>query len=72
MINGKKIAVGKPAYNTEKTLEKTVRELLGVVDIELLVATASTIGNAFLGDLSHDCVAIPTTSIYSTTRGQRP
>jgi hypothetical protein len=72
MINGMKIAAGKPAYNAEKILEKTVRELLGAVDIKLLVATASTIGNAFLGDLSHDCVAIPTTSICSTTRGHCP
>jgi hypothetical protein len=72
MIDGKKIAVGNPAYNAEKTLEKTVRELLGVVDIRLLVAMASTIGNVFLGELLHDCVAIPTTIICRTTRGQRP
>jgi len=27
MINGKRIAVVMPAYNAEKTLEKTVQEL---------------------------------------------
>jgi len=29
MINGKRIAVVMPAYNAEKTLENTVRELTG-------------------------------------------
>ena len=37
MINGKRIAVVMPAYNAEKTLEKTVRELSDVVDIKILV-----------------------------------
>jgi glycosyltransferase involved in cell wall biosynthesis len=37
MINGKRIAVVMPAYNAEKTLEKTVRELSEVVDIKILV-----------------------------------
>jgi glycosyltransferase involved in cell wall biosynthesis len=37
MINGKKIAVVMPAYNAQKTLEKTVRELPDVVDIKILV-----------------------------------
>ena len=37
MINGKKIAVVLPAYNAEKTLEKTVRELSDVVDFKILV-----------------------------------
>jgi glycosyltransferase involved in cell wall biosynthesis len=37
MINGKKIAVVMPAYNAEKTLEMTVRELSEVVDIKILV-----------------------------------
>ncbi len=37
MINGKKIAVVMPAYNAQKTLEQTVRELPDVVDIKILV-----------------------------------
>src|SRR3984957_5287856 len=37
MINGKRIAVVMPAYNAEKTLEKTVRELPETVDIKILV-----------------------------------
>ena len=37
MINGKRIAVVLPAYNAEKTLEATVRELPEVVDIKILV-----------------------------------
>jgi glycosyltransferase involved in cell wall biosynthesis len=41
MINGKRIAVVMPAYNAEKTLEKTVRELSDVVDIKILVDDCS-------------------------------
>ena len=41
MINGKTIAVVMPAYNAEKTLEKTVRELSEVVDIKILVDYSS-------------------------------
>jgi len=41
MINGKKIAVVMPAYNAEKTLEKTVSELSDVVDIKILVDDSS-------------------------------
>jgi glycosyltransferase involved in cell wall biosynthesis len=41
MINGKRIAVVMPAYNAEKTLEKTVRELSDVVDIKILVDDSS-------------------------------
>jgi glycosyltransferase involved in cell wall biosynthesis len=41
MINGKKIAVVMPAYNAEKTLEMTVRELSDVVDIKILVDDSS-------------------------------
>ncbi len=41
MINGKRIAVVMPAYNAEKTLERTVRELSDVVDIKILVDDAS-------------------------------
>src|ERR1700720_1465861 len=37
MINNNRIAVVMPAYNAEKTLEKTVRELPAVVDIKILV-----------------------------------
>jgi glycosyltransferase involved in cell wall biosynthesis len=37
MINSKRIAVVLPAYNAEKTLEATVRELPGLVDIRILV-----------------------------------
>jgi glycosyltransferase involved in cell wall biosynthesis len=37
MINGKRIAVVFPAYNAEKTLEATVRELPDIVDIRILV-----------------------------------
>jgi glycosyltransferase involved in cell wall biosynthesis len=37
MINGKRIAVVLPAYNAEKTLQATVRELPEIVDIRILV-----------------------------------
>jgi glycosyltransferase involved in cell wall biosynthesis len=37
MINGKRVAVVLPAYNAEKTLEATVRELPELVDMCLLV-----------------------------------
>jgi glycosyltransferase involved in cell wall biosynthesis len=37
MLNGKRIAVVLPAYNAEKTLEATVRELPALVDIRILV-----------------------------------
>jgi glycosyltransferase involved in cell wall biosynthesis len=37
MINGKSIAVVLPAYNAEKTLEATVREIPDLVDIRILV-----------------------------------
>ena len=42
MINGKRIAVVLPAYNAEKTLEATVRELPGLVDTTILVDDHST------------------------------
>ena len=41
MINGKRIAVVMPAYNAERTLEMTVRELSDVVDIKILVDDCS-------------------------------
>ncbi len=37
MINGKRVAVVLPAYNAEKTLEATVRELPDIVDTCILV-----------------------------------
>jgi glycosyltransferase involved in cell wall biosynthesis len=37
MVNGKRIAVVLPAYNAEKTLEATVRELPDLVDTTILV-----------------------------------
>jgi glycosyltransferase involved in cell wall biosynthesis len=37
MLNGKRIAVVLPAYNAEKTLEATVRELPDLVEIRILV-----------------------------------
>ncbi len=41
MINGKRVAVVMPAYNAERTLEKTVRELPDIVDIKILVDDSS-------------------------------
>lgn len=41
MIDDKRIAVVLPAYNAEKTLEKTVRELSDLVDIKILVDDSS-------------------------------
>ena len=37
MINGKRVVVVLPAYNAEKTLEATVRELPELVDAKILV-----------------------------------
>src|SRR5271155_4616844 len=50
MINGKRIAVVMPAYNAERTLEKTVRELPAEVDIKILVDDASTDETAHLSE----------------------
>jgi len=44
MINGKRIAVVLPAYNAEKTLELTVRELPDLVDSCILVDDHSSDG----------------------------
>jgi glycosyltransferase involved in cell wall biosynthesis len=44
MINGKRIAVVMPAYNAEKTLESTIKELPELVDIRILVDDSSTDG----------------------------
>src|SRR6202161_4117588 len=41
MINGKRIAVVMPAYNAERTLEMTVRELSELVDIKILADDSS-------------------------------
>lgn len=41
MINGKRVAVVMPAYNAEKTLEMTIRELTDLVDIRILVDDSS-------------------------------
>jgi glycosyltransferase involved in cell wall biosynthesis len=48
MINGKRIAVVMPAYNAERTLEKTVAELSDVVDIKILVDDSSKDNTAAL------------------------
>ena len=48
MINGKRIAVVMPAYNAEKTLEQTVRELPDIVDIKILVDDSSKDSTAAL------------------------
>jgi len=50
MINGKRIAVVMPAYNAEKTLEKTVRELPETVDIKILVDDSSSDDTAALAE----------------------
>lgn len=41
MINGKRIALVMPAYNAEKTLERTVREIPEIVDLKILVDDSS-------------------------------
>ena len=48
MIDGKRIAVVLPAYNAEKTLEATVRELPEIVDITILVDDHSSDGTVEL------------------------
>ncbi|HEV2273866.1 MAG TPA: glycosyltransferase family 2 protein [Acidobacteriaceae bacterium] len=50
MIHGKRIAVVMPAYNAERTLEKTVRELPDVVDIKILVDDSSSDQTALLSE----------------------
>src|SRR5512135_3270091 len=51
MINGKRIAVVMPAYNAEKTLEATVREIPDLVDIRILVDDHSSDGTVALAEL---------------------
>jgi len=48
MLNGKRIVVVLPAYNAEKTLEATVRELPEMVDIRILVDDHSKDGTVAL------------------------
>jgi glycosyltransferase involved in cell wall biosynthesis len=48
VINGKKIVVVLPAYNAEKTLEVTVRELPEIVDERILVDDHSSDATAAL------------------------
>ena len=48
MINGKRIAVVLPAYNAERTLEATVRELPDIVDERILVDDHSSDATAAL------------------------
>ncbi|HEX5235144.1 MAG TPA: glycosyltransferase family 2 protein [Silvibacterium sp.] len=50
MIDGKRIAAVMPAYNAERTLEKTVRELPGIVDIKILVDDSSNDSTARLSE----------------------
>ena len=50
MIDGKRIAVVMPAYNAERTLEKTVRALPGIVDIKILVDDSSNDNTAVLSE----------------------
>ncbi|MFI5070611.1 MAG: glycosyltransferase family 2 protein [Terriglobales bacterium] len=50
MINDKRIAVVLPAYNAEKTLEATVRELPETVDIRILVDDHSSDKTVQLGE----------------------
>jgi glycosyltransferase involved in cell wall biosynthesis len=50
LINGKRIAVVMPAYNAERTLEQTVRDLPDVVDIRILVDDGSSDHTASLSE----------------------
>lgn len=50
MIDGKRVAVVMPAYNAERTLEKTVRELPDIVDIRILVDDSSKDNTAHLSE----------------------
>lgn len=48
MINQQRIAVVLPAYNSERTLEATVRELPDIVDVRILVDDGSADNTAAL------------------------
>src|SRR5205809_3948434 len=60
MLNGKRVAVVLPAYNAEKTLAATVRELPDLVDDRILVddgsrdATAAVARELGLSTFVHD------------------
>ncbi len=49
MLNGQRIAVVLPAFNAEKTLEATVRELPQIVDLRILVNDSSADETVALG-----------------------
>ena len=69
MINGKRIAVVMPAYNAEKTLEKTVAELSDVVDIKILVDDSSKDQTAILSQkLGKHLYTMPTTVTGATSK----
>jgi glycosyltransferase involved in cell wall biosynthesis len=48
MINGRRVAIVMPAYNAERTLEATVRELPDIVDDRILVDDCSGDGTVEL------------------------
>ena len=50
MIQDKRIAVVMPAYNAEKTLEATARDLPSAVDIKILVDDSSTDGTVRIAE----------------------
>jgi len=61
MMNGKKIVVVMPAYNAEKTIEKTHDEIMaqGIVDSIIVVDDASRDGTAKLAEkLAHTKVIV--------------
>lgn len=49
MINHKLVAVVMPAFNAEKTLERTVRELPDIVDAKLVVDDCSSDQTVYMG-----------------------
>ncbi|HEX2598475.1 MAG TPA: glycosyltransferase, partial [Terriglobales bacterium] len=50
MINEKRVVVVMPAYNAEKTLEATVREIPDLVDVRILVDDHSGDGTVKLAE----------------------
>jgi glycosyltransferase involved in cell wall biosynthesis len=50
MINEKRVVVVMPAYNAEKTLEATVREIPDLVDVRILVDDGSADGTVKLAE----------------------
>ena len=50
MINEKRVVVVMPAYNAEKTLEATVREIPDLVDVRILVDDHSADGTVKLAE----------------------